>query len=140
MPLAKFEAACWADQKEVTLAVRNLSSEPPRNPVRCIHDMPDPVSVLRRMHDLIADDGVVMVMDEAVGERFGDRDDEIERLMYGLSLFVCLPDGMSHEGSVGTGTLMRPSTLRSYATDAGFSEVEVLHIENDFWRFYRLRP
>jgi SAM-dependent methyltransferase len=104
----------------------------------CIHDMPDPVSVLRRMRELAADDGVVMVMDEAVGERFGDRDDEIERLMYGMSLFVCLPDGMSHEGSVGTGTLMRSSTIRSYAIDAGFSDVEVLPIENDMWRFYRL--
>ena len=61
----------------------------------CIHDMPDPVSVLRRMHELVADEGVVFVMDEAVGDAFGERDDEIERLMYGISLFVCLPDGMS---------------------------------------------
>jgi hypothetical protein len=35
---------------------------------------------------------------------------------------------------------MRPSTLREYATQAGFSQVEVLPIEHEFWRFYRLRP
>jgi hypothetical protein len=34
---------------------------------------------------------------------------------------------------------MRPETLRRYATEAGFSELEVLPIETDFWRFYRLR-
>ena len=40
--------------------------------------------------------------------------------------------------SAGTGTVMRPSHLRDYARDAGFAEVQILPIENDFWRFYRL--
>jgi len=34
---------------------------------------------------------------------------------------------------------MRPSVLRRIATEAGFSGVDVLPIETDFWRFYRLR-
>ena len=42
---------------------------------------------------------------------------------------------MSEQPSADTGTVMRPATLRRYATDAGFSEVEVLPIENYFWRF-----
>ena len=58
--------------------------------------------------------------------------------MYGVSLLVCLPDGLSHAGSVGTGTVMRPDTLRGYARDAGFADVEVLPIEHDMFRFYRL--
>ena len=37
------------------------------------------------------------------------------------------------------GTVMRPSTLRRYAVEAGFTEVEILDIANDFFRFYRLR-
>jgi hypothetical protein len=53
---------------------------------------------------------------------------------------ICLPDGMSHPGSVGTGTVMRPDTLRHYAQQAGFADIEVLPIENDLWRFYRLVP
>jgi hypothetical protein len=35
---------------------------------------------------------------------------------------------------------MRPSTLRRYAAEAGFRTVEVLPIETDYWRFYRLVP
>jgi SAM-dependent methyltransferase len=105
----------------------------------CVHDMPYPVEVLRTARSIAKDDAIVMVMDEAVGDEFGDRTDEVERLMYGFSLFVCLPDGMSHEGSVGTGTVMRMSTLDGYATDAGFSGVSVLPIENDLWRFYQLK-
>ena len=34
-------------------------------------------------------------MDEAVADAFAPDGDELERIMYGFSLFVCLPDGMS---------------------------------------------
>ena len=37
-----------------------------------------------------------------------------------------------------TGTVMRPQILRRYASQAGFSGVEILPIEHDSWRFYRL--
>jgi hypothetical protein len=60
--------------------------------------------------------------------------------MYGYSLMCCLGDGLSHQPSVGTGTVMRPDTFAGYARDAGFAEVEVLPIEDDFFRFYRLHP
>ena len=56
------------------------------------------------------------------------------------SILHCLPVGLSEPGGVGTGTVMRTSTLRGYAMETGFNEVEVLPIENDFWRFYRLVP
>jgi hypothetical protein len=35
---------------------------------------------------------------------------------------------------------VRPHTVEAYATEAGFDSVEILPIENDFWRFYRLNP
>ena len=72
------------------------------------------------------------------GESFSPDADEVERLMYGFSNVICLPDGMSHGHSVGTGTVMRPDTLRGYARQAGFDDIEILPIETDFWRFYRL--
>ena len=36
----------------------------------------------------------------------------------------------------GTGTVMRAETVRGYAEQAGFSQFEILPIENDFYRFY----
>ncbi|MGH3977806.1 MAG: class I SAM-dependent methyltransferase [Pseudonocardiaceae bacterium] len=105
----------------------------------CIHDMPDPVSVLVAMRSLVAGDGTVLVMDERVAETFTAPGDEVERLMYGFSILCCLPDGLSHQPSVGTGTVMRPSTLEGYARQAGFTGIEVLPLDNDFFRFYRLR-
>jgi 2-polyprenyl-3-methyl-5-hydroxy-6-metoxy-1,4-benzoquinol methylase len=105
----------------------------------CIHDLPDPVSVLAAMRGLAGSDGVVLVMDENVAETFTAPGDDVEQLMYGWSITCCLPDGLSTPGSVGTGTVMRPDTLRRYAADAGFSAVDVLPIQDDFFRFYRLR-
>jgi 2-polyprenyl-3-methyl-5-hydroxy-6-metoxy-1,4-benzoquinol methylase len=105
----------------------------------CIHDMPYPIEVLAAARRAIKDGGVVIVMDEAVGDRFTAPADEVERLMYGFSLFLCLPDGMAHENSAATGTVMRPETLERYSREAGFSRLSVLPIEDfGFWRFYQL--
>jgi 2-polyprenyl-3-methyl-5-hydroxy-6-metoxy-1,4-benzoquinol methylase len=107
----------------------------------CVHDMPRPVPVLEAMRRAVVPDGAVVIMDEAVQDRFEAPGDDIERIMYGISLLICLPDGMAYPGSAGTGTVMRPSTLRAYAREAGFADIATLPIE-DFgnWRFYRLLP
>ncbi len=52
----------------------------------------------------------------------------------------CLPVGMADQPSAATGTVMRPDTLRRYAREAGFRDVEILPIDNFFFRFYRLLP
>jgi SAM-dependent methyltransferase len=107
----------------------------------CIHDLPDPVAVLGAMRALAGDHGTVVVMDERVAETFTAPGDEVERLMYGYSLICCLADGMAHQPSAATGTVMRPATLRDYAVRAGFGGIEILDVADDFFRFYRLtRP
>jgi 2-polyprenyl-3-methyl-5-hydroxy-6-metoxy-1,4-benzoquinol methylase len=105
-----------------------------------LHDMSYPVDVLRAARALLAEGGVVLVGDERTAESFGAPADDLERLYYGFSILHCLPVGMVGEGAAGTGTVMRPKTVEAYARDAGFEKVEVAPIENDFWRFYLLRP
>ena len=103
-----------------------------------VHDMARPVESLRGMRSLLADDGVLLIADERVAERFTAPGDEVERVMYGFSMFHCLAVGLEEQPSAATGTAMRPDTLRQYADGAGFTRFEILPIENDFWRFYRL--
>lgn len=105
----------------------------------CIHDMPQPVEVLAAARRSLLPGGAMIVLEEAVADAFTAPGDDIERLMFGFSIGVCLPDGMSHQPSVGTGTVIRPSTLQGYAQQAGFTSMDVLPIEDfGFWRFYRL--
>jgi 2-polyprenyl-3-methyl-5-hydroxy-6-metoxy-1,4-benzoquinol methylase len=105
----------------------------------CIHDLPDPVSVLRKMRQLTADRGTVLVVDERVGQKFTARGNEAEWMMYGFSVLHCLPVGMVDSPTAGTGAVMRADTLRAYALEAGFRDVEILPIDNFFFRFYRLK-
>ena len=103
-----------------------------------IHDMSRPVEVLRALRSLAGDEGTVLVMDEKVADAFTAPGDEVERLMYTYSVLCCLPVGMAEQPSAATGTVMRTDTLRRYAQEAGFADVEVLPIEHDVFRFYRL--
>ena len=103
-----------------------------------LHDLARPVEALRSMRRLLADGGAVVIVDEKVAERFTAPGDELERLYYGFSTLCCLPAGMAEQPSAATGTVMRPATLRRYAAEAGFGAVEILPIEHDLFRFYRL--
>jgi len=104
----------------------------------CVHDMTNPVGALRTMRGLVKDGGVVLIVDERVGDVFTAKGNDVEWMMYGWSILHCLPVGMDDHNAVGTGTVMRADTLRQYAKDAGFSNVEILPIEHFFFRFYRL--
>jgi len=105
-----------------------------------LHDMSDPVGALRAARQLLAPGGTLFIVDENVAESFTAPADDIERLMYGWSFLHCLPVGMADQPSAGTGTVMRPDTVRRFAAEAGFSSVEILPIEHPFFRFYRLTP
>ena len=108
--------------------------------VEAVHDMSDPVSVLGSVRRLLGPGGTAIVADEGVEETFTAPGGEIERAMYGYSVLFCLPNTRADAGSVATGTVIRPATMRRYAMDAGFSNVTVLPIPNDVFRLYRLDP
>ena len=107
-----------------------------------VHDLAYPVDVLTAMRRLAGARGTVLVMDERVEEAFSAPANTVERFMYGASILFCLPtgiaDGTPERPSAATGTVMRPDALRRYAAEAGFARVDVLPIEHDFFRFYRL--
>lgn len=129
----------------VRFSVADATKVPPgRYDLVCIfealHDMSRPVEVLAAARSMLEVGGTVLVVDERVAEEFSAPGDPVERMMYGWSITCCLPTAMCDEGSAATGTVMRTDTLRRYADEAGFASVEVLAIENDFLRFYRLRP
>jgi SAM-dependent methyltransferase len=105
-----------------------------------LHDVTRPVDVLETLRAMLAPGGCLFVADEKTEERFSPDAGEVERLHYGFSVLHCLPVGMQGENPAGTGTVMRPNTVRRYAAEAGFARVEILAIEDKFWRFYLLAP
>lgn len=106
----------------------------------CVHDMSNPVGALKTMKRLAGERGAVLIADERVGDTFTAQGNEVEWMMYGWSMLHCLPVGMAEQPSAATGTVMRADTLREYARQAGFRDVEILPVENFFFRLYRLHP
>jgi 2-polyprenyl-3-methyl-5-hydroxy-6-metoxy-1,4-benzoquinol methylase len=109
--------------------------------IEAVHDLPRPVDVLSAIRGCLGPGGTLIVADEKVADSFAAPGDEVERFMYGFSLMVCLPSAMSDQPSAGTGTVMRADTLRRYAAEAGFTDVQILdQVRHDLLRFYRLTP
>lgn len=104
-----------------------------------LHDMADPVAVLRTVRGLLAPGGAVLVGDERVAERFSAPGDLVERLNYGFSVLHCLPATRAEGSAVEAGTVLRPETVQEYAGRAGLTST-VLPVDHDLWRFYRLDP
>jgi 2-polyprenyl-3-methyl-5-hydroxy-6-metoxy-1,4-benzoquinol methylase len=105
-----------------------------------LHDMARPAEVLAAARRLLAPGGAVLVGDERVAETFTAPGDEAERLFYGYSVVACLANGLVDQPSVGTGTVIRPSTVEAYAREAGFTGFTILPTQHEAFRFYRLDP
>jgi SAM-dependent methyltransferase len=132
--LARANAAAEGVADRVTFQVHDIAAGPAhgRYDVVCV------LEALASMRAMAGGGGTVLVMDERTADRFAAPADEQERTLYGFSLFSCLPTALSETPSAGTGTVMRPDTLRRYARAAGFADAVVLDIEHDKFRLYRL--
>jgi hypothetical protein len=102
-----------------------------------LHDVPDPVGILRTMKKLAGRDGAVLVADERAEDSFSAPASQMERFFYAFSTLHCLAVSMQG-GGAGTGTVMRADTVRRYAEQAGFADVEILDVEHPQFRLYRL--
>jgi protein-L-isoaspartate O-methyltransferase len=130
----------------VTFHLHDASAPGPAGPYdlvmayECVHDMANPVGALRAMREMAGAEGTVLVADENAPDAFEAPADILTRFLYGVSVLHCLPVGRAEQPSAETGTVMRRETFERYAAEAGYSAVDVLPIEHDFWRFYRLTP
>jgi 2-polyprenyl-3-methyl-5-hydroxy-6-metoxy-1,4-benzoquinol methylase len=104
-----------------------------------LHDLSHPVQVLLAAREALAPGGVVLVADEITADEFAGPAGEGDRRHYGWSVLHCLPASMTEPDSAATGTVIRPSAVRAYAEQAGFSSVEILPIESVAFRLYVLR-
>ncbi len=108
--------------------------------IEALHDMSRPVEALVAAREMLAPEGSLVVADERVQDEFTAPASDLDRLAYGWSVVACLPGAMDDPKTAATGAVMRPSTFRAYAREAGFRRLDILPIETDYWRFYRGIP
>lgn len=105
-----------------------------------LHDIARPVDALRVAREMLREPGCVIVADELVEEEFAAPASAEEQYHYAWSVVACLPAVMGDPDTAATGAVMRPATLRQYATEAGFRDTEILPVKAEMLRFYRLTP
>jgi ubiquinone/menaquinone biosynthesis C-methylase UbiE len=105
-----------------------------------LHDMSRPVDALRVARGLLREPGCVIVADELVEDEFTAPASVQEQYHYAWSVVACLPAAMGDPDTAATGAVMRPATLRGYASQAGFRDTEILPVQAGTLRLYRLTP
>jgi 2-polyprenyl-3-methyl-5-hydroxy-6-metoxy-1,4-benzoquinol methylase len=105
--------------------------------IEMLHDVPDPVGILRTMKRLAGENGAMLVVDERTEDGFAVPATEMERLFYAFSTLHCLSVSLQ-DGGVGTGTVIREADVRRYANEAGLS-TETLDVEHPQFKLFRMR-
>lgn len=103
-----------------------------------LHELGRPVDALRACRALCHPGGAVLVLDAQVADGWRVPGNEIERFQYATSVLHCLPAALYGDGAEGTGTVLRPATVRQFAADAGFSAIREFDLPDRFHRWYRL--
>ncbi|MFO1215193.1 MAG: class I SAM-dependent methyltransferase [Burkholderiaceae bacterium] len=106
----------------------------------CLHDLPDPQGVLRRIRDALAPDGTFLMVEPRVADRLADDvANPFARMLHGISCLHCVPQSLA-QGGPGLGACWGETRARLMAREAGFSHFEALQIRSAAQAFYELRP
>lgn len=108
----------------------------------CLHDMARPDRALADIHAALRDGGLLLVKEIKTAEDLeAQRRNPVLAMMYGLSLFGCLPSGLGDGSGLGLGNQgMPPRVVGDLATAAGFATVEVHDLDDPVNLYYEVRP
>jgi SAM-dependent methyltransferase len=106
-----------------------------------VHDLAKPQVVLGDIARALREEGVFLVMDMAASSRLEENlNHPIGPLLYGASVMHCMTVSLA-QGGEGLGTMWGEQMAQDYLKKAGFSTVEVHHLEGDpMHAFYVARP
>ncbi len=93
----------------------------------CLHDMGDPVAAARAVRRTLRPDGAFLLVEPAAGDRLVDNLNPLGRLFYAASTMVCTPASLAQPGGLALGPQAGPALLTRVLTDAGFTDVSVIH-------------
>lgn len=103
-----------------------------------IHDSADPRGLLRAIRAALEPGGRYVCVDINCSDKVEENVGPIASVLYGASIRYCMTVSLADDGE-GLGTLGLPeSKLRELATEAGFSAVRRVPIENPFNNVYEV--
>ena len=107
----------------------------------CLHDLGDPVGALRRARQVLADDGVVLLVEHAGSDRLEENLNPAGRFFYAASALVVHPERARRQARAARWARSPArQALRRVAAAAGFSRVRRVEVDAPFNLLLELRP
>ena len=101
-----------------------------------IHDQAQPRQVLKGIADSLKPGGVFLMVDIAGDSTHGgNMDHPLAPTLYSISTFHCMTVSLALGGE-GLGTMWGEQTARELLTEAGFTDVQIEHVEGDILNAY----
>jgi 2-polyprenyl-3-methyl-5-hydroxy-6-metoxy-1,4-benzoquinol methylase len=104
----------------------------------CIHDMVNPRGTIKRIHEVLATDGVYIWSEPNCSANAHENRNPVGRTFHAISPLHCMTVSLAHGGE-GLGTVIGEQGARALAKEAGFTHFERLPIQNPFNQFFALR-
>lgn len=96
-----------------------------------IHDMVAPAEVLRRIHDMLTPDGLLLAFEPQGSSNLEENiAHPLAPYLYAISTLHCLTISLAHDGA-GLGTVWGEQRARQMLRDAGFRDVTVREVPDD---------
>jgi SAM-dependent methyltransferase len=88
-----------------------------------LHDMGDPVGAARHIHQALAPDGTLLLVEPNAADALEQNLNPVGRTFYGLSTVICTPGSLAQEVGLGLGAQAGEQRLTNVLREAGFSHV-----------------
>jgi SAM-dependent methyltransferase len=103
-----------------------------------IHDLARPTDALAAIRGALRPGGVFFMVDIAASSNVEDNiEHPIGTALYGFSIFYCMTTSLA-QGGEGLGTVWGEQLATTKMTEAGFTGVDVQHLEGDFFHAFFL--
>ncbi len=104
-----------------------------------IHDAIDPLGILRAIRQGLKPGGIYVCLDINCSDKLEENAGPLGALFHGFSVLYCMTTSLAHGGE-GLGTLgFHERKAQEMCTEAGFSSVRRLPLENPFNNVYEVR-
>ncbi len=105
-----------------------------------VHDMANPRGALRAIRQALRPDGTYLMLEINCQDKLEENAGPLGALFYSASVLYCMTTSLVHGGE-GLGTMGLPeSKVRALCTEAGFSSIRRLPLENPFNTLYEITP
>jgi SAM-dependent methyltransferase len=104
-----------------------------------VHDAVDPRGLLRSIRQALASDGIYVCLDVNASPNVEDNAGPLGTTFYGFSVLYCMTTSLA-QGGAGLGTCgFHEARVNEYCTQAGFSSVRRVPLENPLNNLYEVR-